>query len=136
MVRTRKVNNKITHKLKRHSKRFIRDMLLSRYFHFIFKLIIGLGVSISAFYGVYALINQTVSSNVVISETEVIQMVNRHIKLPPEEPESVVRVEDPETLSKQNIFYQDVKEGDYILIYKSMAVIYDLRNDAVVSVKK
>jgi hypothetical protein len=50
--------------------------------------------------------------------------------------EALVRVQDEETLRKQNTFYKDVREGEYILIYKNLAIIYDLRNNIVVGVKR
>jgi hypothetical protein len=45
-------------------------------------------------------------------------------------------VEDGVNLQKQNLFYKDVKEGDYILIYKDVAVVYDLRSNTIVAMRK
>ena len=58
------------------------------------------------------------------------------LQLPPEAPYEIVRVQDEEDLKKQNEFYKDVKEGDYILMYKKVAIIYDLRNNAIVAIKR
>lgn len=61
--------------------------------------------------------------------------VAKHTPLPEGEPEAVVRVQDPESLKKQNNLYENVKEGDYIVIYPTLAVVYDLRNDHIVALK-
>lgn len=89
----------------------------------------------SALYGAYALIGNSVANDVVVSKSEIVARVGKHIELPAGDPEAVVRVQDAETLQKQAPLYENVKEGDYILIYPSLAVVYDLRNDRIVALK-
>ena len=89
----------------------------------------------SAMYGAYAFIGNSVVNDVVVSKSEIIARVAKHTELPTEEPEAVVRVQDAETLQKQAALYGNVKEGDYILVYPSLAVVYDLRNDRIVALK-
>lgn len=84
----------------------------------------------------YVYISKSFANEVVISQSEIISRVSLLTTLPPEEPYEIVRVQDEEALRKQNSFYQEVKEGDYILVYKHMAVIYDLRNNVLVAIKK
>jgi hypothetical protein len=86
-------------------------------------------------YGAYALIGSTVAEDVVISKSEIVNRVMKLTSLPNHAPSAVVRVENPENLQKQNPFYSGVKEGDYIIVYPKLAVIYDLRNDAIVGLK-
>lgn len=86
-------------------------------------------------YGAYAVIENTVAEDIIISKSEIINRVMKLTTLPNENPEAVVRVENPENLQKQNSFYSGVKEGDYIIVYPELAVIYDLRNDAIVGLK-
>lgn len=127
--------SRITKTTKRYGKQTLRDLLLSKTFHSTFKIFFGLLLSGSAMYGAYAFIGEAVVNDVVVSKSEIIARVGKHIELPPGEPEAMVRVQDAETLQKQAPLYENVKEGDYILIYPSLAVVYDLRNDHIVALK-
>lgn len=89
----------------------------------------------TAMYGAYAFIGNAVVNDVVVSKSEIVARVGKHIELPEGEPEAVVRVQDAETLQGQAPLYENVKEGDYILVYPSLAVVYDLRNDHIVALK-
>lgn len=93
-------------------------------------------ITFSALYGAYALIGTNVAKDVIVSKSEIINRVGVLIELPKSIPEAVVRVGDPTTLRKQNAFYDGVKEGDYILVYPQLAVIYDLRNNVIVGLKR
>ncbi len=120
---------------KRYGKQTLRDILLSKTFHSAFKVLIGLLVSGSAFYGAYAFIGNSIANDIVVSQSEIIARISKHTELPAGEPEAIVRVQDPETLQKQAALYENVKEGDYIVIYPTIAVVYDLRNDRIVALK-
>ena len=93
-------------------------------------------ISGTALYGAYAFIGNTFANDIIVSKSEILTRVGKHTDLPSNEPEAVVRVQDPNTLKKQNSFYENVKEGDYIIIYPKMAVIYDLRNDSIIALKR
>lgn len=134
-TRTRK-SSPLLRAVKRRSKQTLRDILLSRTFHNGFKVLVGLLISGSALYGAYALIGNSIANDVVVSKSEILLRVGKHIELPEGEPEAVVRVQDPETLQKQNGLYENVKEGDYIVVYPTLAVVYDLRNDHIVAMKR
>lgn len=84
----------------------------------------------SASFGVYALFDK-INSEVIVSEQEIISRIKKHLEIPSSNPQSVVRVEDANTLKLQNDFFKDVKEGDYVIFYENMAVIYDLKKDEV-----
>ncbi len=90
----------------------------------------------SSAYGLYHLVGRTFANEVVISKSEIVSRVSKLTALPPYDPDDVVRVEDENNLRKQNAFYRDIKEGDYIIMYKDMAVIYDLRNNTIVAMRK
>lgn len=130
-----KVVSKITRKTKRFGKQTLRDLLLSKTFHTAFKIVVGFMISASAMYGVYAYIGNTFANDVVVSKSEILIRVAKHIKLPTGEPEAVVRVQDANTLKTQNDFYSNVKEGDYVIIYSNLAIIYDLLNDNIIAFK-
>lgn len=128
--------SRITRITKSYGKRTLRDLLLSKTFHSTFKIIVGLMVFGSALYGVYAFIGNTFANNIVVSKSEILVRVAKHTELPASDPDAVVRVQDAEILKKQNDFYTNVKEGDYIVMYANLAIIYDLRNDSIVALKR
>lgn len=123
-------------KLKRSSKNALKQLLLSPAFHVSCKLLLIIGAISVVLYGSYVFIGKSFANEVVISQSEIVARVGRLVTLPQEEPKKVVRVEDPENLRKQGEFFKDIKEGDYILMYPNLAVIYDLRNNRIVSVKE
>lgn len=127
--------SKIVRSTKRYGKQTLRDLLLSKTFGGAFKVLIALLISGSALYGAYAFIGNTIANDVVVSKSEILARISKHTQLPEGEPEAVVRVQDPATLQKQNTLYENVKEGDYIVIYPTLAVVYDLRNDHIIALK-
>jgi hypothetical protein len=127
--------SKLARSTKRYGKQTLRDLLLSKTFHSAFKVFLGLLISGSALYGAYAFIGNSVANDVVVSQSEIIARIAKHTELPEGAPEAIVRVQDPVTLQKQAALYENVKEGDYIVIYPSLAVVYDLRNDHIVALK-
>lgn len=124
--------------IKRNSKIALRSMLLSRTFHTTFKVLVGVMVSAGLFYGSYIAIGKTFANEVVISKSEIVSRVQKLTSLVPmdQDPYDIVRVQDPEDLKKQNEFYKDVEEGDYILMYPNIAVIYNLRNNKIAGIKQ
>lgn len=122
--------------VKNFCKQTLKDILLSKKFHSLFKISVVTVILGVLFYGAYLYIGRQVKNDVVVSKSEIIARVGKLIQIPNEEPLSVVRVEDPEALKKQNVFYENVKTGDYILMYRNEAIIYDLMNNTIVSVKK
>lgn len=132
----RSVVSSLARSTKRYGKRTVRDILLSKLFHTTFKVFIGLLISSAAVYGTYAYFGNTIENDVVVSKSEIVARVSKLIGITNEVPDAVVRVQDAETLKKQNEFYAEVKEGDYIVMYPKLAVIYDLRNNSIVAIKK
>jgi len=123
-------------KIKRYAKQGVKSVLLSPVFHSSFKIITVAAIAGSMLYFSYIYIGKTFANEVIVSQSEIVARVSKLTSLPSEEPYEIVRVQDEEDLRKQNPFYKDVKEGQYILIYKNMAVIYDLRNNVIVDIKR
>lgn len=123
-------------KYKRYTKQGIKSLLLSPVFHASFKVVTGILISTSLLYGSYLYISKTFANEVIISQSEIVARVAKLTPLPQELPYEIVRVQDEDSLRKQNPFYKDIHEGDYILMYKNVAVIYDLRNNVIVGVKR
>lgn len=136
METPKKKNVSIGKALKNYGKLTVKRILLSKQFHIFFKVCSTAIVFALVSYGAYVYINSTVENDVVVSKSEIIARVAKLTSIPSGNPDAVVRVEDPETLKKQNSFYENVKTGDYILIYPNEAIVYDLLNNTIVSVKK
>ncbi len=135
--KTRKPSISSFHKtLKRYSKIGLRNLLLSPWFHQTVK-VTGITIVVIAVLATsHRYISTTFANEVVISQSEIISRVALLTTLPDQDPIEIVRVEDDEVLKKQNPFYVDAKEGDYVIVYKNMVIIYDLRNDKIVALKK
>jgi hypothetical protein len=86
-------------------------------------------------YGMYHVASKSFAGDVVISKSEIVARVAKLTSLPPGEPDRVVRVQEPQVLKSQNEFYQDVSEGDYIIMYPTRAIIYSLKKDRIVNSK-
>lgn len=123
-------------KIKRYAKQGVKSLLLSPVFHSSFKIIAVTTVVTGMLYASYLYIGKTFANEIVISQSEIVSRVGKLTSLPQEDPYEIVRVQDEEDLRKQNPFYKDVKEGQYILIYKNIAVIYDLRNNVIIGIKR
>jgi hypothetical protein len=126
----------VSRSTRRYGKRALRGILLSHTFHSAFKIVTGLLISGAVLYGSYALMGKSLAHDVVVSKSEIVSRIAKLTPIPEEVPDAVVRVQDPDALKKQNIFYDHVKEGDYIVMYPKVAIIYDLRNNEIVAVKK
>ena len=132
----RKVVSPYSRKFKRYAKQGVKSLLLSSTFHSAFKIISVAFVSFGLLYASYFFIGKTFANEVVVSQSEIIARVSKLTPLPSEAPYEVVRVQDETDLRKQNPFYKDIKEGEYILIYRDVAVIYDLRDNVIVGIKR
>jgi len=121
---------------KNRCKKILQKILLSNYFRVVVKASIFVIIFSSVLYIAYGMINKKVSENVIVSKSEIIQMVSKKVSLPKEEPKVVVRVSDADALKNQNPFFKDIKSGNYVLVYENLAIIYDLRNDRVVGIKE
>lgn len=134
--KSRATHSSFLHAVKRNSKTSLKRLLLSSYFQKVVTGLVAILVLSACFYGVYRYFNVSLANDVVVSQSEIIDRVAKLTSLPQEKPEAVVRVEDAETLKKQNVFYENVKVGDYIVVFSKVAVIYDLRNNSIVAIKK
>ena len=132
----KKIRSPYSRKLKRYAKQGLKSILLSPLFHSSFRVVTAILISSSLLYGSYLFIGRTFANEIIVSQSEIVARVSKLTTLPSEAPYEIVRVQDEEDLRKQNPFYKDVKEGNYILMYKNLAVIYDLRNNAIVAIKR
>jgi hypothetical protein len=75
------------------------------------------------------------TKTIVVSQAEILRRVALLTTLPDGSPLSVVRVQNPDELRAQHVFYKDVKEGDYIIMYTDKVIIYDLRANRIIGEK-
>jgi hypothetical protein len=135
-TRVNRTKKSTTSKLGLYSRRTLRDILLSRALRVASRAFVGVVMVSAAMYGVYSFASNTFAGDVIISKSEIVSRVGKLTSLPAGTPDAVVRVQDADTLKKQNSFYENVKEGDYIIMYPSLAVIYSLRTDSLVAIKR
>jgi hypothetical protein len=81
------------------------------------------------------MVSSTLANTIVVSESEILRRIRTHTTIPSTQPTSIVRVKDAEVLRAQHMFYKDIKEGDYIIMYPDRVIIYDLRADTVIGEK-
>ena len=102
----------------------------------IFAIVLISGVSL---YGLSAIAKAAMSyysgsSSEVSSNYDIINKISKQVKLPTEEVKVLLKVKNPESLKQEADFYKDVKKDDYILVYPSLAIIYDANLDKVVKI--
>ncbi len=122
--------------VKKLGKRALKSILLSPTTESAVKVFTVTLLLAGLFYGGYSVASTKFGGDVVISKSEILARVGRVTNLPEGKPEAIVRVQDPESLKKQNPFYSNVSEGDYIVMYPTLAIVYSLKNDRIVSLKK
>lgn len=78
---------------------------------------------------------QTIIKDIKSLETtnSLLKKIANHIALPDEEIITFAKVKDPKTLELQSSFYKGVQKGDYIVLYPSLAVIYNVEKDIIVN---
>ena len=135
-IKSAKIPSPYLKKMKRYTKQGVKSLLLSPLFYSMCKVIGTASVVIIVLYSSYLFIGKTFANEVVVSQSEIVARVAKLTNVPQEDPSEIVRVQDQEDLRKQNPFYKDVQEGDYILMYKNTAIIYSLKNNAIVAVKR
>lgn len=91
-----------------------------------------LAVVVIVVYGVF-LTNKTNAES--ITQDTVLTQLSKQIILPDQELLSVKRVFDAKTLASQEDFYKNLKNGDYIIVYKHMVLLYDFDDSIIKNVK-
>lgn len=109
-----------------------RRISFSRSFKIMFlSLVSGLMVIIV----IFGYINSARTKAESITQDNVISQLSKQIVLPNEIPITFLRVSDAKTLATQDEFYKNVQNGDYIIVYSSMALVYDFSNNRIENVK-
>jgi hypothetical protein len=83
----------------------------------------------------YGVIKSNKSNAESITQDTVISQLSKNINLPEGGPISVMRVSDAKSLSNQEDLYKNIKNGDYIIIFKSMVLVYDFDSRFIKDIK-
>ena len=83
----------------------------------------------------YGLINSNKSNAESVTQETIISQLSKSIDLSDDELISVMRISDAKTLSNQDNLYKNVKNGDYIIIYKSMILVYDFDSSFIKNIR-
>lgn len=84
----------------------------------------------------YKFVQAKIEEDSLFSDQDILRRAGAHFALPDEKPLLLVRVENPEKLRAENPFYKDVKEGDYIIAFSRVFIIYDAVHDEIEAVKE
>ena len=100
----------------------------------IFAFCVVLAISFGALYS-YKYVQAKMDESNLFSDTYILEKVGSLTALPKGElPIKIVRVDDPDSLRKENQFYAKVKEGDYIIAYPKFIIIYDAIHNEIKNV--
>lgn len=80
------------------------------------------------------LLNNKTNAESLNQET-VLKQLSKSIILPQEEIEDFQRISNAKDLANQEEFYKDAKNGDYIIVYHSMALIYNFDEKLIKNIK-
>lgn len=70
--------------------------------------------------------------NVTPSNYSLLNKIGEQVKLPKEEVKMFMKVKNAEELKNESDFYADIQKDNYVVIYPSMAIIYDANTDKVI----
>ena len=109
-----------------------RRISFSRSFKIMFLSIISGLIVIIVIFGY---INSARTKAESITQEDVIYQLSKEIVLPDEVPTTFLRVSDAKTLTLQDEFYKNVQNGDYIIVYSSLALVYNFSDNKIENVK-
>ena len=69
--------------------------------------------------------------NVTPSNYSLLNNIGEQIKLPKEDIKMFLKVKNPESLKNESDFYKDIQKDNYVVIYPSLAIIYDANSNQV-----
>ncbi len=83
----------------------------------------------------YGVIKSNRTNAESVTQDIVISQLSKTINIPEAGLVSVMRVSDAKSLSIQDNLYKNIKNGDYIIVYKSMILIYDFDSRFIKNIK-
>jgi len=106
----------------------------AKFFRLLFLSTTGFIILISLFSGIITLYSNQ-SRAETLSQDLILSTLAKNIVLPESFTlEKMIRVSNGDQLRDQNNFYKDVNDGDYIIVYKDMSIIYDYYHNQIKNV--
>ena len=109
-----------------------KRLSLSRIFRFAFisvALVFAVGAT---FYGII-MSNKTNAES--ITQEMVLERLGEHLVLPETEPTKIMRVSEAKELATQDEFYETIKNGDYIIVYDNLSLIFNFDQKLIKKIK-
>lgn len=78
-------------------------------------------------------VNEITHPVVPVTPNQIVEAVSKHILLPDTIPQ-IATVEDAQALSKSKEFFKDVLNGDAVLVYETMIIVYRPSLDIIIAV--
>jgi hypothetical protein len=83
----------------------------------------------------YIIIHEIETNAESITQDTVLDQLSKQIILPEEDPTSMMRIQDSKSLIKQDIFYKNIDNGDYIIVFSNLVLIYDFDKKLIKNIK-
>jgi hypothetical protein len=91
-------------------------------------------IIISLFTGAITLYSNT-SKAETVSQDSIVSALGKNMILPEDNTLiEVRRISDADNLKTQNDFYKNAKDGDYIIVYQSISILYDYYHNTIKNV--
>lgn len=109
-----------------------RRISFSKLFKWAFVSVFFISIVFAVIYGVF-LNNKTSAES--INQNTILNQLAKNLILPEDEIINIMRVSNAKDLEKQDIFYKNVKNGDYVIIYKSMIILFNFDKSLIKGIK-
>ncbi len=109
-----------------------RRINLNRFFKFS---LLTISFIFIVFISIYAFFLKNKTNAESINQTTILNQLSKNIILPKEEIINIMRISNAKELSSQDKFYENIENGDYILIFKNMSMIYDFDKNLIKNIK-
>lgn len=84
---------------------------------------------------IYGFIVSSKTNAESITQDTVLEQLSKQIILPEGDLANMMRVQDAKNLIKQDIFYANVDNGDYIIVFSNLVLIYDFDKKLIKNIK-
>lgn len=89
---------------------------------------VSFGVFSSAIYAQNVIKNKSLDK---VTDSYILTRLGKLDEIPNEDPIYIAKIKDDETMRKDMQMYAEAKKGDYIVVFRNKAYIYDLNNNKI-----
>jgi hypothetical protein len=94
-------------------------------------IVIGFGIFSSVIYAQNIIKSRGLDK---VTDSYILGKLGKLTEIPNEDPVYIAKVKDDVEMKKDMQMYADTKKGDYIIVFKQKAFIYDLNNNTLLKV--